>query len=68
MQDFDFAFAYEGMARAHALSGQHDRARKFLAQAEAAGQAIADDEDRAYFFSDLRGGEWSGLSPESTPA
>ena len=33
MEDFDIAFAYEGRARALALSGKMDEAKKFMAQA-----------------------------------
>ena len=46
---------------AHAMLAQRDDARNYLALAEAAGQAIADDEDREIFTSDLTGGDWYGL-------
>ncbi len=61
MADFDIAYAYLGMARAHACLGHVDDAQKYLALAEAAGAAIADDEDRAIFANDLSSGNWYGL-------
>jgi hypothetical protein len=61
MADFDIAYAYLGMARAHAILGHTTDAHKYLVLAEAAGQAIAADEDRATFTNDLVGGNWHGL-------
>ncbi len=61
MEDFDLAYAYLGMARAHALLGHRVDAQKYLALAEEAGKAISDDEDRAIFTNDLVGGNWYGL-------
>lgn len=51
--DFDLAFAYEAMARALALSGQHDEAGAFKARAAAAGEDIAEADDREIFLADL---------------
>ncbi|MEX2211957.1 MAG: hypothetical protein WD689_09390 [Gaiellaceae bacterium] len=46
MEDWDLPFAYEALARAHALAGDRKEAERHLALArEGAGQ-IADDEDR----------------------
>jgi hypothetical protein len=61
MEDFDVAYAYLGMARAHAILGHAADAQKYLALAEAAGQSIADDEDREIFSNELAGGNWYGL-------
>lgn len=61
MADFDFAYAYEGMARVCAQSGEHAEAAAWLARAVAAGEAIANDEDRSIFQGDLNAGEWYGL-------
>ena len=61
MEDFDFAFAHENLARAHALCGHVDEARKFLALAQQAGEAIADEEDRKIFFDDFNSGNWNGI-------
>lgn len=61
IEDFDVAYGYLGMARAHAMLGHTVDAQKYLALAEAAGSAISDDEDREIFTNDLVGGNWYGL-------
>jgi len=61
MQDFDFAYAHEAMARAYALNGQLDEAQMYFRKAEISGQAIADDEDRDIFLADFNGGNWYGI-------
>ena len=61
LSDFDFAFAYECMARAQSLAGNQTEADKYIAQADKAGAAIEDDEDREIFLSDFNGGEWYGM-------
>jgi tetratricopeptide (TPR) repeat protein len=61
MQDFDRAYAYEGLARANAAAGNRDEVSKYLQCAEAAGQAIRDEEDRNFFFGDFNAGNWYGL-------
>lgn len=61
MADFDIAFAYEGIARAHALDGNVDEAKKFLRLAEKAGNAIAEREDKEIFMGDLQSGDWYGV-------
>jgi hypothetical protein len=61
MQDFDQAYAYEAVARANALAGNQAEALKHLRLAEAAGQAIADDQSKQFFLGDLKGGNWYGL-------
>lgn len=61
MKDFDIAYAFEGMARAHALLGDHKMAEEFLVLAGQAGNAIADEEDRSIFMRDFDDGEWYGL-------
>ena len=58
--DFDFAFAYECMARARALAGDRIEAQKYADMAEKAGAAIQDEEDRQIFFDDFKSGEWFG--------
>jgi hypothetical protein len=40
--DFDLAFAYEALARAHAVTGEAARSREYLALAAQAGEKIAD--------------------------
>lgn len=61
MEDFDIAYAYEGMARANALSGNIETAKKYLELAKDAGEAIADAESKEWFVSDLGGGAWYGV-------
>jgi hypothetical protein len=61
MQDFDIAYAYEGLARAHAQAGNQEQARQWHERAQRAGAAIADEEDRAIFTADFEGGRWHGL-------
>jgi len=51
--DFDLAFAYEALARAHAVAGDAARARDSTDQALAAAGDIADDEDRDLVLADL---------------
>lgn len=53
--DFDLAFAYEALARAHAVAGDRRESARFTALAREAGERIAEDEDRELFFSDLAG-------------
>lgn len=61
MADFDTAFAYELMARVHALAGNKQDAAAFLAKAQAAGAAIKDKEDREVFESQFKAEPWFGL-------
>lgn len=61
LEDFDQAYACEALARANALAGLQAEALKYLQLAEAAGQAIADEQDKHIFFGDLNGGNWYGL-------
>jgi hypothetical protein len=50
MKDFDVAYAFEGMARAQAMLGDHRIAKEFLVLAEQAGSAIANEEDKSIFY------------------
>lgn len=61
MQDFDFAFAFEAIARAHAVLGERADAERFLQKAKEAGEKIKQDEDRETFFAELRSGDWNGV-------
>ncbi len=61
MQDFDIAYAFEGLARAHAMLGDQKMAEEFLYLAEQAGNRIVNKEDRSIFMSDFDGGEWYGF-------
>jgi hypothetical protein len=50
--DWDLAFAYEALARAHGLGGHEAAAARYKTLAREAGDAIADAEDREVFDSD----------------
>ena len=49
--DWDLAYAYEALARAHAVSGTGE-ADAWKAKAREVGDAIADQEDREHFEED----------------
>jgi hypothetical protein len=51
--DFDLAFAYEALARAHAVAGDSGEAERWLEQARTAAAEIAEDDDRRLLLSDL---------------
>ncbi|MFC1411766.1 MerR family transcriptional regulator [Streptacidiphilus sp. N1-12] len=51
--DWDLAFAYESLARAHAVAGDKEQARAWTEQALAAAEDIAEDEDRELVLADL---------------
>jgi len=61
MEDFDLAYAFEGMARANAMIGDHKLAEEFYTLAQQAGNSIADVEDRSIFLGDFNDGSWYGL-------
>ncbi len=52
--DFDLAYAYEALARAHVVAGQKSECEKFLALARVAGEQIAEQADREHFEADLK--------------
>lgn len=51
--DFDLAYAYEALARAHRVAGDDQAAKRYADQARAAAQLISDQEDRELVDSDL---------------
>lgn len=61
MDDFDFAFAYEAIARAYAVSGDAAQAKKYIDMAQKAGDAIKEKDDRDIFFNEFNGGDWHGV-------
>jgi hypothetical protein len=61
MADFDWAFAYECVARANAVAGNRVEAIKHIGLAQKAGEAIKDEEDRKVFFDGFNGGNWNNL-------
>lgn len=62
MQDFDWAYAYEGIARACACAGYMEKAEEYYQLAVKAGEAITDEESKKIFINDLASGDWYGLS------
>jgi hypothetical protein len=52
--DFDIAFAYEVMARAHTIADNKAECEKYIKLAKEAGEEIKKKEDRDYFFSELK--------------
>jgi hypothetical protein len=51
--DFDLAYAYEALARAHRVAGEAPEAEAYERLAAEAGEAIADPDDREHFLADL---------------
>jgi len=51
--DWDLAFAYEALARAHAIAGDAVQARAYTDQALAAAEDIAEDGERDLVLADL---------------
>ena len=61
MKDFDLAFAQEGLARAYAMAGDLEKAKKHHKRASELGDMIKDPEDKEIFITDLKGGDWFNL-------
>ncbi|HKH89033.1 MAG TPA: hypothetical protein VKA05_09415 [Acidimicrobiales bacterium] len=53
IEGFDLAFAYEALARGHAIAGDADTARALTEQSLAAAKNIEDEEDRKILLADL---------------
>jgi len=51
--DWDLGFAYEAMARAHAVAGDHDEAQRWLEKARDQAAEAAQDGDRKLLLDDL---------------
>jgi hypothetical protein len=51
--DWDLGFAYEALARAHAVAGDQDESARWLEQARNAAAEVAEDGDRELLLSDL---------------
>jgi hypothetical protein len=51
--DFDLAFAYEALARAHAVADDAAQSQEYRALAEQAAGQIEDEGNREYFLSEL---------------
>ncbi len=52
--DFDLAFAYEALARACSVSGDVAKTAGYIRIAQDAGEAIEKEEDKNYFFDELK--------------
>jgi hypothetical protein len=52
VEDWDIAYAYESLARAHKTAGHNADARKFKKLARTAGNQISEAEDREHFDED----------------
>ena len=61
-KDFDLAYAYESLARAHSASGNKDEYNRWLNKAKEAGELIDSVEDKKIFAGDLQAGPWFGCS------
>jgi len=53
MEEFDLPFAYEALARAHAVAGNEAEARRYLELGRAEATTIGDEDDRAIVEADL---------------
>ena len=51
--DFDLAFAYEALARATFVGRDSQAATEYLALAKKAGDKIAEQDDKEYFYTEL---------------
>lgn len=64
MEDFDLAFAREGLARAFAIAGNLDQAKENHDLAAELGKEIADPQDQLVFMKDFNSGNWYDLPLE----
>jgi len=64
MEDFDRAFAREGLARAYAMVDELEKAREQYDLAAELGKLIEDPDDKRIFMKDFENGNWYQLSPE----
>jgi hypothetical protein len=53
VEDWDLPFAFEALARAHALAGDLGESSRYGTLAREAGEAIAEDEDRDHLLAAL---------------
>jgi len=53
LEDWDLPYAYEALARAHALAGQAEEAARYKGLAREHGSTIVDADDREHFEQDL---------------
>jgi hypothetical protein len=53
LEDWDLPYAHEALARAHALAGNADKARRHADRARELAARVAGDEDREHLDADL---------------
>lgn len=53
VEEWDIPYAYEALARAHAVAGDRDEARRLKQKARQAGERIEDVDDREHLLKDL---------------
>ena len=53
LKDFDLAYAYESMARAHSIANNQSESKEWYKRAKVAGDLIANEKDKEYFLLDL---------------
>jgi hypothetical protein len=61
MKDWDWAFGYEGLARAQAAAGDREPARAMKAKARELGDAIAEPGDKKVFDASFASRNWYGV-------
>ena len=61
--DWDFAYAYEIMARTAAMNNDKTNFEKFYKKTKGQELKIKDPEDLKYFSMDFEGGDWFGFKP-----
>ncbi len=53
LNDFDLAYAYESMARAHSIANSQSEFKEWYKKAKVAGDLIENEKDKEYFLLDL---------------
>ncbi|MCA9144345.1 MAG: hypothetical protein H6823_06615 [Planctomycetaceae bacterium] len=64
LADWDWAFAYDVLARAHAAAGETKQADLVRRQAREYGNKIADEQDKTFFEKWHRAGNWHDLQSD----
>lgn len=64
LADWDWAFAYDALARAHAAAGKTKQASIVRMQARQYGKKIADEQDKQFFDKWHGAGNWHDLQAE----
>lgn len=65
LADWDWAFAYDALARAHAAAAEIKQAGIVRMQAQEFSCRIADPQDKAFFEKWHRAGNWHDLQPDN---